>query len=138
MSTPVGLARYAVKSATLTFGGNTYEAETAPVMKPETRPAVEVTSLADTVKKFIVGAVTEYDEVVIGIYQKGSSDLSTATTPGQLSIAALLENGVDTDVTVTITYPRAIIVKVEPAGHQASSDRKALYNVTFRPDGTSS
>lgn len=128
-------SRYAVKSATLTFGGSTYDMDVSPVMKGETKEAVEVTALTDSVKQFIPGALKEEDELTITLYQKGTGDITPDATPAALSIAVVLENGT-TDVSATVSYNKAIVTKVAPPQIDASSDRKATYDVTFRPDGS--
>lgn len=129
--------RYAVKTATLTFGSATFDMETGPVMKAETREAVEVTALSDTVKQFITGALKEVDEFTIPVYMKGTGDLTVDTAAATLTIAATLDDGVvASPVSVSISWNKAIITKVAPSQIQASSDRKALYDVTFRPDGS--
>ena len=128
-------SRYAVKSATLTFGSSTYDMDVSPVMKGETKEAVEVTALTDSVKQFIPGALKEEDELTITLYQKGTGDITPDATPAALSIAVVLENGT-TDVSATVSYNKAIVTKVAPPQIDASSDRKATYDVTFRPDGS--
>lgn len=128
-------SRYAVKSATLTFGGSTYDMDISPVMKGEEKPAVEVTALTDNVKQFIPGALKEESPLTITLFQKGSGDITPDATPAALSIAVVLENGT-TDVTATVSYNKAIVEKVAPPNIDASGDRKATYEVTFRPDGS--
>lgn len=128
--------RYAVKSATLTFGSTSYEMAASPVMAGETKEAVDVTALTDGVKQFISGAVKEVDEFTVTLYQKGTGDLTVDATPASLSIAVVLENGTGTDATATVSYAKAIVTKVSPPSIDASGDRKATYDVTFRPDGS--
>ena len=137
MAAPAFVSRYAVKSATLTFGATTYDMASGPTAKGETCEAVEVTALSDSVKQFINGALTENDEFTVTLYRKGSSDITPAATPAALTIAVTLENGSGTDATETVSYARAIVTKVSPPNIDASGDRKATYDVTFRPDGTS-
>lgn len=128
-------SRYAVKSATLTFGGTTYDMDTGPVLKGETKDAVEVTALSDQIKQWIPGALKEVDELTITLFQKGTGDITPDATPAALSIAVTLENG-DTDVSASVSYNKAIVTKVAPPNIDASGDRKATYDVTFRPDGS--
>ena len=128
--------RHAVKSAVLTFGTSTFDMETGYVMKPETKEAVEVTALSDTVKQFIAGALKEMDEFTLPLYMKGANDITVDDAPAALSIAVSLEDGIGDDVTFSVSWNRAIVTKVAPSQIQASSDRKALYDVTFRPDGS--
>ena len=136
MAGETGRARYAVKTATLTFNSVTHDMASGPAMKSETKEAVDVTALSDSVKQFIKGALTEKDEFTVTLYQKGTGDLTTATATAALTIAVTLENGSGTDATATVSYARALITKVSPPSIDASGDRKATYDVTFRPDGS--
>ena len=135
MAGETGRARYAVKSATLTFNGTTYDMATGPAMAAETKDAVEVTALSDSIKQFIPGALKEVDEFTVSIYQKGSGNLTVDTASAALTISVTLENGV-ADATATVSYNKAIITKVAPPSLDATGDRKATYDVTFRPDGS--
>ena len=135
MAGDTGRARYAVKSATLTFNGVPYDMASGPAMAAETKEAVEVTALSDSVKQFITGALKEVDEFTVTLYDKGASNLTVDTAPAALTISVTLENGV-ADATATVSYNKAIITKVSPPSIDASSDRKATYDVTFRPDGS--
>lgn len=128
-------SRYAVKSATLTFGSGTYDMASGIFAVGETKEAVEVTALSDSIKQFITGSLKEQDEFTVTLYYKGSSDLTVDTAPAALSVAVTLENG-GTDVTASASYNKAIITKVAPPILDASGDRKATYDVTFRPDGS--
>lgn len=127
--------RYAVKSATLTFGGTSYDMASGPAMKGETKDSVETTALSDQIKQFISGALKEVDEFTVTLYQKGTGDITVDADPAALTISVTLENGVD-DVTSSVAYSKAIVTKVSPPSIDASSDRKAVYDVTFRPDGS--
>ena len=132
------VSRYAVKSATLTFGSTTFEMASGPAMKAQTKEAVDVTALTDSIKQFIPGALTEDDEFTVTLYQKGSGDITVGDAPAALTISVTLENGSGTDATATVSYAKAIVTKVAPPSIDASGDRKAVYDVTFRPDGSSS
>lgn len=127
--------RYAVKSATLTFGGTAYDMASGPAMKGETKDAVETTALSDQIKQFISGALKEVDEFTVTLYQKGTGDITVDADPAALTISVTLENGVE-DATASVAYSKAIVTKVSPPSIDASSDRKAVYDVTFRPDGS--
>ena len=135
MAGETGRARYAVKSAILTFDSVTYDMASGPTMKAETKEAVEVTALSDQIKQFIPGAVKEVDEFTVSLYDKGASNLTVDVTPAALTISVTLENGV-ADATATVSYANAIVTKVAPPSVDASGDRKATYDVTFRPDGS--
>lgn len=128
--------RYHVKSATLTFGSTTYEMESGPAAKGQTREAVEVTSLADSIKQFIPGALTEDDEFTVSLYDKGTGMPTVGSAPAALAIAVTLSNGQDADVSASVSYNKAIVTKVAPPSQDGSGDRKATVDVTFRPDGS--
>lgn len=134
MAGETGRARYAVKSATLTFASNTYDMASGPAATAETQEAVEVTALSDGVKQFITGALKEVDEFTVTLFQKGSGNIAVNST-GALTISVTLENGV-ADATATVSYNKCIVTKVAPPSIDASGDRKATYDVTFRPDGS--
>lgn len=136
MSTPTR-GRFGVKSATLTFNSNTYDVASMPTDEGFTRDAIDVTALSDNVKQFIQGALVELDEFTVTLYRKASGNIDKSTAPAALSIAVTLENGIDSDATATVSFNRCIVTKVSPPSIDASGDRKATYDVTFRPDGTS-
>lgn len=128
--------RWGVKSATLTFGSSTYEMAAGPSGQSETREPIEVTSLSDQVKRFIKGALKEIDEFTVTLYQKSSGNITSDDAPAAISLAVTLENGIDSDASASVSIPNAIVGKVAYPNHDASGDRKATYDVTFRPDGT--
>ncbi|MBR2487979.1 MAG: hypothetical protein IKB52_02550 [Kiritimatiellae bacterium] len=128
--------RYHVKSATLTFGSTTYEMASGPAAKGQTKEAVDVTALSDSVKQFIPGALVEDDEVSVSLYDKGTGMPTVGTAPAALTISVTLSNGVDADVSATVSYNKAIVTKVAPPSQDGSGDRKATVDVTFRPDGS--
>lgn len=128
--------RYHVKSATLTFGSTSYEMASGPAAKSQTKEAVDVTALSDSVKQFIPGALVEDDEFTVSLYDKGSSMPSVGSSPAALTIAVTLSNGQDADVTETVSYNKAIVTKVAAPNQDGSGDRKATVDVTFRPDGS--
>ena len=126
--------RWGIKSATLTFGGTAYDMASGIAGKSETRDALEVTALSDQVKQFIVGALKEIDEFTLTLFQ-GTSDITIDTEPAAASLSVTLENGIDEDATVTASFNRLIVTKVAYPTQDASGERKATYDVTFRPDG---
>jgi len=135
MSTPT-LNRWGVKSATLTFGNAAYEMAAGPAGQSETREPIDVTSLDDQVKRFIKGALKEIDEFTVTLYQKSTGNLTSDAEPATLSLAVALENGVDPDASASVEIAKAIVSKVAYPNHEATGDRKATYDVTFRPDGS--
>lgn len=129
------MARYHVKSATLKFGEATFEMASGPAAKGETRDAVEVTSLADTVKKFIPGAVKELDEFTVTLFDKGSGMPTVDDKPAKLELSVTLSDGENADVSAKVEYLKAIVTKVAPPSQDATGDRKATVDVTFKPNG---
>jgi len=128
--------RYHVKSATLTFGSATYEMASGPAAKSQTKEAVDVTALSDSIKQFIPGALVEDDEFSVSLYDKGTGMPTVGTTPAALTIAVVLSNGQDDDVNASVAYNKAIVTKVAAPSQDGSGDRKATIDVTFRPDGS--
>ena len=135
MSLPA-FERWGVKSATLTFGGATYEMANGPAGQSETRDEIEVTSLTDQIKRFIKGALKEIDEFTVTLYQKSTGNITTDAAPAALVLSVTLENGIDSDASTSVSIAKAIVKKVAYPNHEASGDRKATYDVTFRPDGS--
>lgn len=129
------MARYHVKSATLKFGETAFEMANGPAAKGETREAVDVTSLADTVKKFIPGAVKELDEFTVTLFDKGSGMPTVDDKPAKLEISVTLSDGENADVSAKVEYLKAIVTKVAPPSQDATGDRKATVDVTFKPNG---
>lgn len=128
--------RYHVKSAKLTFGDTAYEMESGPAAKGQTREAVEVTSLADSMKQFIPGALVEDDEFTVSLYDKGKDMPTVNSDPAALKIEVVLSNGQSEDVSAQVSYNKVIVTKVAPPSQDGSGDRKATLDVTFRPDGS--
>lgn len=129
--------RWGVKSATLEYGGTTYDMASGPAGKSETRDAIDVTALSENTKHFITGALKEVDEFTVTLFQ-GTSDITVDTTPASATISVVLENGVDSDATISVKFNNLIVTKVAYPSQDASGDRKGTYDVTFRPDGTTS
>lgn len=129
--------RFALKSGTLTFGSAIYDAASIIVLPPETRDAVDVTATSDDVHQYIKGAVKNNDEITLTLYMKASGNLSVDATPAAFAVAGVLEDGITTpDPTISLSFNRAIITKVSPPYLEATGDRKAVYDVTFQPDGS--
>ena len=106
------LKRWGVKSAVFTYGSTTYDMASGPAGKSETKDAIDVTALSEQVKHFITGALKEVDEFTLTLFQNDTGDLTVDTTPLSASIAVTLENGVDSDASVTVAFNRLIITKV--------------------------
>ena len=129
--------RFALKNATLTFGGTTFDTSTIIVLPPQTREAVDTTANSDDTRQYIKGALKNNDEITLTVYQKSSGNITVDDAPAALAVAGTLEDGVTTpDPTVSLSIPRAIVTKVSPPYIEATGDRKAVYDVTFQPDGS--
>lgn len=128
--------RWGVKSATLVYGGTTYDMASGPAGKSETRDAIDVTALSENTKHFITGALKEVDEFTVTLFQ-GTSDITVDTAPASAMLSVVLENGVDSDTSISAKFNNLIVTKVAYPQQDASGDRKGTYDVTFRPDGTS-
>lgn len=126
--------RWGIKSATLTFGSTSYDMASGVAGKSETKDAIDVTALTDQVKRYITGAVKEIDEFTVTLYQS-SSDITVDTAPAAGTISVTLENGEEQDASVTVSFAKLIVTKVAYPSVDASGDRKATYDVTFRPNG---
>ena len=137
MAAPAYVSRYAVKAATLTYGSDTFDMASGPAAVGETCEAVDVTALSDSVKQFITGALKETDEFTVTLYDKGANNITVDAAPAALTISVTLENGV-ADATASVAYAKCIVTKVSAPSIDASGDRKATYDVTFRPDGSAS
>ena len=127
--------RWGVKSATLEYGGTTYDMASGPAGKSETRDAIDVTALSENTKHFITGALKEVDEFTVTLFQ-GTSDITVDTAPASAMLSVVLENGVDSDTSISAMFNNLIVTKVAYPQQDASGDRKGTYDVTFRPDGT--
>lgn len=129
--------RFALKNGTLSFNSTTYDTVSIVVLPPETRDAVDVTANSDEVHQYIKGALKNNDEITLTLYMKSSGNLTVDTAPAALAISGTLEDGVTTpDPTISLSINRAIITKVSPPYIESTGDRKAVYDVTFQPDGT--
>ena len=129
-------SRYHLKTAKVTFGQAEYEMYTGPGAKGQTREATEVTALNDVFKQFIPGALTEDDELTITIYDKGPSNRpKVSDAPAALAFEVKLSNGEEADVSADFSYVKAIVTKVAPPNQDATGDRRATIDVTFKPNG---
>lgn len=129
--------RFALKSGTLKYGNTVYDAASIIVLPPETRDAVDVTATSDDVHQYIKGAVKNNDEITLTLYMKASGNLSVDATPAAFAVAGVLEDGITTpDPNVSLDFNCAIVTKVSPPYLEATGDRKAVYDVTFQPDGS--
>ena len=130
--------RYHVAKATLKIGTKTFEMATGPHAKSKTREACEVTSLADAIKQFIPGALTEEDEFNVNIYDPGADDRpSTDDAPAKIEFAVTLSRGQGTtdDKSADFSYEKGIVTHVGSPSHEGNGERKATLEITIRPNG---
>lgn len=129
------MSRMVVRHAKLRVGGREHEvASLACGGRSMTCEAVDVTALSDTVKRFVGGAVTEYDEFTATLYQTDGGDLAAGSAPETVVIEVALGDGEIEPSVMTIEF-KALITKVAYPEQEATGDRKATYDVTFRPLG---
>ena len=77
----------------------------------------------------------EISEFTLTLYQ-GANDLTVDMEGAPATFAVTLENGIDGDITTSVSFNRLLITNVSYSNQDASGDRKGTYEVTFRPDGT--
>ena len=129
--------KFALKRGTLKYGNTLYDAASISILPHETQEAVDVTAVSDTVHQYIKGAVKNFDEITLTLYMKPSGNLTVDMAPAAFLVEGTLEDGITTpDPTITLPFNRAIITKVSPPYLEATSDRKAVYDVSFQPDGS--
>ena len=131
-------ARYHVAKSVLKIGTATFDMETGPAAKGVTREACDVTSLADAIKQFIPGALTEEDEFTVTIYDPGVEGRpKTSDAPAKVEFEVVLSRGQGTtdDKSANFSYEKGIITKVSPPNHEGAGERKATVDITIRPNG---
>lgn len=127
--------RWGVKSSIFTYNGVAYDMASGPAGKSEIKEAIDVTALSEQVKHFIKGSLKEISEFTLTLYQ-GANDLTVDMEGAPATFAVTLENGIDGDITTSVSFNRLLITNVSYSNQDASGDRKGTYEVTFRPDGT--
>ena len=103
--------RWGVTSATLEYGGTKYDMASGPAGKSQTRDAIDVTALSENTKHFITGALKEVDEFTVTLFQ-GTSDITVDTAPASAMLSVVLENGVDSDTSISAMFNNLIVTKV--------------------------
>ena len=119
-------------TTTVTFGEKTYKVANAPIQKPVTREAANVTSLDETVAHFVAGAVENWDEFSITVYDDGTAP-ETSKAPALYKIEATITDGTKTS-SVSVKF-MALLTKIEPGEIAFDGDRKATLQLTFQPSG---
>ena len=130
-----GSAKGVATTTTITFGGASYKVYSTPIRKPETREAVDVTTVDQTVAQFVAGAVVKGDEFTIKIADEGQT-IETSTAPAIFTISSTITDGTNS-YTVSATF-YALITKIAGSSIEGSGDRKAAIDITFQPSGNDS
>ena len=126
------LSKGVATTTTITFGGTTYKVANAPIQKPVTREAANVTSLDETVAHYVAGALENWDEFTITIYDTGTAP-STSTASAEYAITSTITDGTNTS-SVSVSF-KALLTKIAPGEIAFDGDRKATLQLTFQPSG---
>lgn len=127
------MAKEAVKSLSMMFGGTSYKVREAPPDDHKASEAIDVTCLDDTSEQFLPGALVTSQEFEVTI--NGPTTVPTVNTTGDVVFTLSIENGSGTAASKTITIAGCILTEVEPASVSAGGDRVHDYTLTFRPSG---
>lgn len=119
-------------TTTITFGGTAYKVANAPIQKPVSREAANVTSLDETVAHYVAGAVENWDEFSITVYDNGTAP-ETSEAPAKYAITSTITDGTNTS-SVSVSF-MALLTKIEPGEIAFDGDRKATLTLTFQPSG---
>ena len=119
-------------TTTITFNGASYKVASAPIQKPVTREAANVTSLEQTVAHYVAGAVENWDEFSITVYDDGTAP-STSEAAAAYSISSTITDGTN-QATVSVEF-KALLTKIEGGEIESDGDRKATLTLTFQPSG---
>ena len=113
-----------ISTASLDFGSTTYFVKSLPAGKPQTADPVEVTTCADTRKKFVPGALVTNDDISVKI--AGDSP-PVENTKATLSFTL---GG------TTVPVGDAVVKSVKASSIEASgSGRELTWDVVFAPCG---
>lgn len=126
------LSKGVATTTTITFDGTTYKVANAGIQKPVTREAANVTSLDETVAHYVAGALENWDEFTITVYDTGTAP-STSTASAVYSITSTITDGTNTS-SVSVSF-KALLTKIAPGEIAFDGDRKATLQLTFQPSG---
>jgi hypothetical protein len=127
------MAKYKIKSLTMTFGGTTYKTRKIPAGKQQSSEPVDVTTLDDTEFCYIPGALIShkpFDAVVQGITEQ-----PTINTVGDVVLSITFNDGSATDTSKTVTIPNCILFDADAPDGDATGNRAADWTFHFRPAG---
>ena len=119
-------------TSTFTLGTKTYKVASAPVQKGVTREAVNVTDLSQGVMQYVAGAVENWDEFTLTVYDDGTAP-ATSSAPEVYSVTSTISDGVNQQA-VSISF-KALITKIAPSTVESEGGRKATLDLTIQPTG---
>ena len=127
------MAKYKVKSLSMTWNSTTYKVRSMPAGKGQSSDPVDVTTLDDVESRFIPGALANNKEFQVVV--QGITEAPTLNTQSEMSLAIVYNDGT-TDTSKTVTIPACILKDIDPPAADATGDRGANWTLTFQPGGS--
>lgn len=127
------MAKYKVKSLSMTFGGTSYKVRTIPAGQQQSSEPVDVTTLDDTEMRYIPGALISHKEFEAVV--QGVTEPPAINTVGDVVLSITYNDGSATDTSKTVTIPNCILFDVDAPAGDATGDRAANWTFHFRPSG---
>ena len=127
------MAKYKVKSVTMTFGGINYKVRTIPAGKQQSSEPVDVTTLDDTELRYIPGALVSHKEFEAVV--QGVTEQPEINTVGDVVLAIKYNDGSSNDADKQVTIPNCILFAVDAPNGDATGDRAANWTFHFKPSG---
>ena len=127
------MAKYKVKSLSMTWNSTTYKVRSMPAGKGQSSDPVDVTTLDDVESRFIPGALAnnkEFQAVVQGL-----TEAPAINTQADMTLTIVYNDG-STDTSKTVTIPACILKDIDPPAADATGDRGANWTLTFQPGGS--
>lgn len=126
-----GKSKQVVVTATVTFGGTSYDCRKIPGGIPESCEPPDVTVLADVEQRFEASALTQDDAVELEMVSAPSLNAKAA-----LVLTLKVSEAGATATSSTVNLGDCIVTNIEPSSVEAGGDRVKTYTVTFQPVGT--
>lgn len=127
------MAKYKVKSLTMTFNSVAYKVRSIPAGKGQSSDPVDVTTLDDVEERWIPGALTKNKEFQVVV--QGLVEPPTLNTVADMTLTIVFNDG-STDTTKTVPIPNCILKDIDPPAADATGDRAANFTMTFQPGGS--
>ena len=127
------MAKYKIKSETMTWGGTAYKVRRIPAGKGRSSDPVDVTTLDDVEERFIPGALIKNKE--FQVVAQGLTEDPTINTVADVVLNIVFNDG-SNDVSKTVTIPNCILKDFDPPNPEASGERAAEYTLIFQPGGS--